>query len=143
MNFKYERLPNICYWCRCFDHSDKNCDLWIQSKGTLQLASQQFGSWLRAIPNASSNNRVIRVPGFYEGRKENLSTRWRRAESQKPIPVATSEEGHQLEKEFQNMEAEVMRFPGINSAKSTDFNKEREQSVRVNEISGDLFFPTI
>lgn len=40
VNFKYERLPNICYWCGCFDHSDKDCDLWIQSKGTLQLASQ-------------------------------------------------------------------------------------------------------
>ena len=40
VNFKYERLPNICYWCGCFDHSDKGCDLWIQSNGTLQLASQ-------------------------------------------------------------------------------------------------------
>lgn len=37
VNFKYERLPNICYWCGCFDHSDKDCDLWIQSKGTLHL----------------------------------------------------------------------------------------------------------
>ena len=39
VNFKYERLPNICYWCGCFDHSDKDCDLWIQSKGSLQLES--------------------------------------------------------------------------------------------------------
>ena len=23
VNFKYERLPNICYWCGCFDHSDR------------------------------------------------------------------------------------------------------------------------
>lgn len=38
--------PNICYLCGCFDHSDKDCDLWIQSKGTLQNSSQQFGSWL-------------------------------------------------------------------------------------------------
>lgn len=35
VNFKYERLPNFCYWCGCFDHGDKDCDLWIQSKGTL------------------------------------------------------------------------------------------------------------
>lgn len=46
VNFKYERQPNICYLCGCFDHSDKDCDLWIQSKGTLQNSSQQFGSWL-------------------------------------------------------------------------------------------------
>ena len=67
VNFKYERLPNICYWCGCFDHSDKDCDLWIQSKGSLQLESQQFGSWLRAVPSAASHNRVTQVSGFYEG----------------------------------------------------------------------------
>ena len=74
VSFKYERLPNICYWCGCFDHGDKDCDIWIQSKGTLQVSSQQFGAWLRAPPTASTNNRVIRVSGYYENRKENIST---------------------------------------------------------------------
>lgn len=37
------------------------------------------------------------------------------------------------------MEAEVTGFFGINSAESADFNKEGEQSIRVNEISGDFF----
>ena len=49
INFRYERLPNICYWCGYFDHGDKDCDLWIQSKGTLSQEEQQFGSWIRAI----------------------------------------------------------------------------------------------
>lgn len=40
VNFRYEWLPNICYWCGCFDHGDRDCDLWIQSKGTLQPDSQ-------------------------------------------------------------------------------------------------------
>ncbi|XP_075645354.1 uncharacterized protein LOC142616372 [Castanea sativa] len=40
VNFKFDHLPNICYWCGYFDHIDKDCDLWIQSKGTLQHASQ-------------------------------------------------------------------------------------------------------
>ena len=22
VSFKYERLPNICYWCGCLNHSD-------------------------------------------------------------------------------------------------------------------------
>ena len=26
VSFKYERLPNICYWCGCLNHSDKDCD---------------------------------------------------------------------------------------------------------------------
>ena len=36
VSFKYERLPNLCYWCGRLDHDDKNCELWIQSKGTLK-----------------------------------------------------------------------------------------------------------
>ena len=31
--FEYERLPNLCYWCRCLDHADKDCEVWIQSNG--------------------------------------------------------------------------------------------------------------
>lgn len=27
VSFKYERLPNICYWCRRLNHVDRDCDL--------------------------------------------------------------------------------------------------------------------
>lgn len=27
ISFKYERLPNICYWCGCFDHDNKDYDI--------------------------------------------------------------------------------------------------------------------
>lgn len=33
--FKYERLPNICYWCGCLTHSDRNCEIWLDSEGNL------------------------------------------------------------------------------------------------------------
>ena len=36
MSFKYERLPNICYWCGRLTHDDRDCDLWIDSEGTLK-----------------------------------------------------------------------------------------------------------
>ena len=48
VNFKYERLPNMCYWCGRLDHNDRDCELWIESKGTLTTEQQQFGSGLRA-----------------------------------------------------------------------------------------------
>lgn len=35
VSFKYERLPNICYWCGCLDHDDKDCGIWLDSEGTL------------------------------------------------------------------------------------------------------------
>ena len=62
--FKYERLPNICYWCGRLDHDDKNCELWIQSKGTLSTNSRQFGAYLRANPYTLVGKDVIYVPGF-------------------------------------------------------------------------------
>lgn len=74
VNFKYKRLPNICYWCGCLDHGDKECDIWIQSKGTLQVTSQQFGSWIQAIPTSPPRKNVVHVSGFYDDRKENIST---------------------------------------------------------------------
>ena len=68
VSFKYERLPNLCYWCGRLDHDDKNCELWIQSKGTLKTENQQFGSHLRAAPYTSAGKDVIFVPGYYENR---------------------------------------------------------------------------
>ena len=35
ISFKYERLLNICYWCGCFDHDDKDCEIWLNSEGSL------------------------------------------------------------------------------------------------------------
>ena len=27
ISFKYERLPNLCYWCGRLTHDDKDCDI--------------------------------------------------------------------------------------------------------------------
>ena len=48
VSFQYERLPNLCYWCGHLTHDDKECVLWLRSKGTLSVEDQQFGSWIRA-----------------------------------------------------------------------------------------------
>ena len=39
VSFKYERLPNLCYWCGYLTYTDRDCDLWIESEGTLQSKS--------------------------------------------------------------------------------------------------------
>ena len=48
VKFKYERLPNIYFWCGRLNYSDKNFELWIDSKGTLTPEQQQFDSTLKA-----------------------------------------------------------------------------------------------
>ena len=48
IRFKYERLPIMCYWCGKLSHSDKDCELWVRSNGSLTESDRQFGAWLRA-----------------------------------------------------------------------------------------------
>ena len=48
VNFKYERLPNICYWCGCLTHNDRDCEVWINSDGSLKVGDQEYRPWLRA-----------------------------------------------------------------------------------------------
>ena len=70
VSFKYERLPNICYWCRCLNHSDKDCKRWIESDGSLKVEDREYGPWIRAIPSNRNRRSVVRIPGFYEARKK-------------------------------------------------------------------------
>ena len=46
VSFKYERLPIFCYWCGIIYHGDKDCKLWLKSRGTLSPHTQQYGPWL-------------------------------------------------------------------------------------------------
>ena len=64
--FKYERLPNVCNWCGRLSHDDKDCILWLQSKGSLKTENQQFGQWLHASQFNPSKKMVIDVKGYGE-----------------------------------------------------------------------------
>ena len=46
--FQYERLPNLCYWCGMLTHNNKDCEVWLKSKGSLSVDRQQFVPRLRA-----------------------------------------------------------------------------------------------
>ena len=71
VSFKYESLPNLCYWCGRLTHDDRDCDRWIESEGTLRNAQKEFRSELRAPPFMLSKKNVLKVPGFYAGKKTN------------------------------------------------------------------------
>lgn len=40
ISFKYKRLLNLCYWYGCLTHDDRDCELWIDSEGTIDTESQ-------------------------------------------------------------------------------------------------------
>ena len=69
VSFKYERLPNICYWCGYLNHDDRDCEAWIESEGSLKEEDKQFGPWLRAAPVSRAQKTVVTIPGFYKKTK--------------------------------------------------------------------------
>ena len=64
MSFTYERMPNLCYWCGLLMHDEKDCAIWLRSKGTLSSSDQQFGPWIRADQFNSSKKFVVEVQGY-------------------------------------------------------------------------------
>ena len=62
--FQYERLLNLCYWCGMLTQDDKDCEVWLKSKGSLSIDRQQFGPWLRAPQFNPTRRQTIEVKGF-------------------------------------------------------------------------------
>lgn len=65
VSFMYERLPNLCYWCGCLTHNDRDCDLWMDSEGTLAEANKQYGPWIKASPFTGNHKAVVTVLGYH------------------------------------------------------------------------------
>ena len=72
VSFKYERLSNICYWCGRLTHNDKDCEIWIESEGTLRNDQKEFGPCLRAPPFLVFRKNTMVVPSYYSTRKMSM-----------------------------------------------------------------------
>ncbi len=48
--FRYERLPNFCFYCGKLDHGERECKMRLRNKGKMAAESSenQYGVWLRA-----------------------------------------------------------------------------------------------
>uniref|UniRef100_A0A2N9GCE4 RNase H type-1 domain-containing protein n=1 Tax=Fagus sylvatica TaxID=28930 RepID=A0A2N9GCE4_FAGSY len=64
ISFKYERLPNFCYWCGLLSHSDKDYPKWLLNKDELRAEDQQFGPWLRVVNEHPWRKTEIKVEGI-------------------------------------------------------------------------------
>ena len=61
--FKYERLPNFCYWCGRLTHGDRECERWLRSRGSLSWEEQQYSAWLRAFVEKPIRRVEVKVVG--------------------------------------------------------------------------------
>ena len=66
IRFKYERLPNTCYWCGRLSHNDKDYKLWVRSNGSLIEGDQQFGAWVRVPISNMKKCSVVLVDSVEE-----------------------------------------------------------------------------
>ena len=65
--FKYEKLPNFCYWCGLISHDGKDCDLWLARKETGHTEPTEYGPWLRAMPFNPGKTAFTVVSGLGDG----------------------------------------------------------------------------
>ena len=56
-------------------HNDRDCEIWIESEGTLRNDQKEFSPSLRAPPFVVSKKNNIVVPGYYSTRKVSMKAR--------------------------------------------------------------------
>ena len=120
VSFKYERLPNLYYWCGCLTHNDRDCEKWIESEVSLKPEEQKFGSWLRAPPFFTLRKNVISVQGFFAKKKQSTTTH--PIEPQRPIPPARE----------QQPASETSPYPPRSSSEIS--NKEKSEAVKATDF---------
>ena len=161
-SFKYEHLPNVCYWCGRLDHFDRDCNRWIQSSGTLTKKDQKYDSWLRASPLPAISNSLVVVLGHYEARKKEIKSRgdqreksntldhrnsdaaaWKAAQSGGPMEDRLSEINEPIIREEDVMDVTQPRVTTGENSESIQPEKEAENQgdyfeKKINEIDADL-----
>ena len=67
VSFKYEKLPNFCYWCGVISHDGKECEVWLTRKDLEITEPHEYGPWLRVVPYNPGKTLFIVVPGMGDG----------------------------------------------------------------------------
>ena len=115
VSFKYERLPNFCYWCGRVDHGDKDCAIWLANPDSLNQSDQQFGPWMRASVDNGSRRTAVTVDGHtaenHDSTESNTHPPENEVQPQEPMdfqenyvsPMDPSERDHILPSNFDHI----------------------------------------
>ncbi|CAA0814779.1 Unknown protein, partial [Striga hermonthica] len=66
IEFKYEKLLNLCYYCGKIGHVDRTCNLRMEDIANGTLSEGQYGDWLKATegtfsPKASKSSETMQM----------------------------------------------------------------------------------
>lgn len=117
MSSKYERLPNICYWCG-----------W---KGRIPYHWKiKNDSWIRAAPVSMPRKSVVRVPRFYAAKKKSQKVgehqgdeNLRPATRMNPVTSAPHNQPHDMDTMDFTDEIEVNQIKKEPTIKSLNFSQ--------------------
>lgn len=56
INFTYERLLDICFWCGIIGHGHKDCSLWNRNGEKGHEGEFPYGSWMKASSRSARNS---------------------------------------------------------------------------------------
>ncbi|XP_021729763.1 uncharacterized protein LOC110696718 [Chenopodium quinoa] len=65
VQFKYERLPNLCFSCGILGHTEKDCP---NEEGDEEGEGKQWGMWLRASPRKGLSQKKEEMDRLHGGR---------------------------------------------------------------------------
>ncbi|XP_050243995.1 uncharacterized protein LOC126692427 [Quercus robur] len=139
VSFQYEKLPNVCYWCGRLLHDDKECEVWIKSKGTLSVDQQQFGNWIRANSFGPNKSRSLEVKGFESRQTSAQEARMGNKDREVKQRNQTSEVGDSSGGEVERMETATEEdeiFPETNLVAGFRGKSENRNKETVFEASG-------
>lgn len=66
VEFKYESLPTLCFYCGILGHMEKSCDRKMQDSKDAKLCEGQYGEWMRVQG---------RLLGRQEGRSDGVTVK--------------------------------------------------------------------
>ena len=97
VSFKYEKLPNFCYWCGMISHDGKDYETWLARKDSTNIEPYEYGPWLRAVPYNPGRTPFIVVAGMGDGLGGSIKHS-QPATTEKPSTTATRTPGENHER---------------------------------------------
>jgi len=124
-------------------HNGRDCELWLESEGTLPIEAKQFGPRVRAPPFTSSRRTTVTVPGFYSnkqgGNQSTATASTSRTSKPPPVVVQKTRPSPKIirpEKEGAMYTAEAVIAPNIQEQ-----NPRELHSIPINQVmtAEDIF----